>query len=157
MPTAHIRAVERRIFLVQLHIAQQSRAGVAPFHKVVAEDPVLRKAPTQRPLERINVIDPLTDEGTFVKEILVNVGNGACVRVDAWLTPEQVCVPRPVRARQAHGDAWLKDSVPIRDTLFVLVVPRTIERVRHGSHELPCGIARQLRIRVKGDHILHVR
>ena len=157
MAPAHVRAVAGRIFLVQLHIAQQPRPRVAPFQKIVAEDPVLGKAPVECPLERIDIIDPLADERAFVKEVLVNVGDGARIRVDARLTPEQVRVPRPVRARQTHGDAWLKDAVPLRDTLFVLVVPRTIERVRHGSHKLPRGIARQLRIRVKGDHILHVR
>src|SRR5208283_6008580 len=133
MPPVHVRAVARRIFLVQLYIAQQSRPYVASFHKVMAQDPVLGKAPVECPLERIDIIYPLTNERAFVKEILINVGDGARIRVDARLTPEQVRVPRRVRALQTHGDEWLKDAVPFRDTLFLLVVPRTIERVRHGS------------------------
>ncbi len=157
MPAIHVLAVTRRVFLVQLHIAQQTRACVTPFHKIVAEDPVLGKSSVEHPLERIHVIDPLADEGAFTEHVLVNIGDGACVRVDARLAPAQSRVPRPVRAGQAHGHTWLQDAVPLRDTLLIFVVPRTIQRVCHSSHELPRRVARQLRIRVKGDHVLHVR
>ena len=157
VPAAHVRAVAGGIFLVQLHIAQQSRPRVAPFQKIVAEDPVLGEASVERPLERIDVIDPLADERAFTEQVLVNIGDGARIRVDARLAPAQPRIPRPVRARQAHGHARLKDAVPLTDTLLVFVVARTIQRVRHGSHKLPRRIARQLRIRVKGDHVLHVR
>ena len=58
---------------------------------------------------------------------------------------------------QAHGNAGLKDSVPLGDTQRSFVVPRAIQGVRHGSHELPRRVARELRIRVQGNHVLHVR
>ena len=157
VPAAHVRAVAGRIFLVQLHIAQQPRPRIAPFQKIVAEDPVLGKASLERLLERIDIIDPLADEGAFTEQVLVNIGDGARVRIDARLAPAQPRIPRPVRARQAHGHARLKDAIPLSDTLPVFVVPRAIQRVRHGSHKLPRRIARQLRIRVEGDHVLHVR
>ena len=123
----------------------------------MAEDAVLGKAPVERPLERIDVVDPLANERAFAEQVLVDIGDGARIRVDARLTPEQSRIPRPVRAGQAHGHARLQDAVPLSDALLAFVVPRTIQRVRHGSHKLPRRIARQLRIRVQGDHVLHVR
>ena len=38
-----------------------------------------------------------------------------------------------------------------------LVVARAIQRMRHGSDELPGRVARKLRVRVEGDHVSHVR
>src|SRR5208282_6077478 len=80
---AHVRVILRRIFLVQLHIAQQPRPRVAPFQKIVAEYPVLGETPLQRPLERIDVINPLANERTLAEQVLVNVGDNASIRVDA--------------------------------------------------------------------------
>jgi hypothetical protein len=33
---------------------------------------------------------------------------------------------------------------------------RTVQRVRHGADELPCRVARQLRIAIEGDDVLDV-
>src|SRR5208282_5820594 len=130
---AHVRAILRRIFLVQLHIAQQPRPRVAPFEKIVAEYPVLGETPLQRPLERIDIIDPLANERTLSEQILVNVGDNASIRIDAWLTSEQACISRMIRSGQARADLGLKDAVPIADPLLVVVVARTIQRMRHSS------------------------
>ena len=157
MPAAHVRAVAGWIFLVQLHIAQKSRPRITSFQQIVAEYPVLGEAPVERALERIDVVDTLADERAFTEHVLVNIGNGACIRVDAGLASAQSRIARPVRPGQAHRHARLKDPIPLTDALLVCVVARTIQRVRHGRYELPRRIARQLRIRVKGDHVLHVR
>ena len=87
MPAAHVRAVAGRIFLVQLHIAQQPRPRVAPFQKIVAEDPVLGETPVERLLERIDLIDALADERAFAEQVLVNIGDGAGIRIDAGSLP----------------------------------------------------------------------
>ena len=157
VPAAHVRAVAGRIFLVQLHVAQQPGPRVTPFQQVVAEYPVLGKASLERPLEGIDVVDPLADERALAEHVLVNIGDDARIRVDAGLAPAQPRIPRPVRARQAHRHARLQDAVALTDALLVFVVARTIQRVRHGPHKLPRRIARQLRIRVQGDHVLHAR
>ena len=89
MPAAHIRAVARWVFLVQLHVAQQPGPGVTAFQKIVAENPVVGKTPAQRPFECIDLIDALADERAFTEQILINIGNGARIRIDAeshWRT-----------------------------------------------------------------------
>ena len=120
MPAAHIRAVAGGVFLVQLHIAQQPGPGVTPFQKIVAEDPVVGETPAQRPFECINLIDALADERAFTEQVLVNIGNGASIRIDAELTGAHARIPRPVRAGQAHRHPWLKNAVPRNDTLLDL-------------------------------------
>jgi hypothetical protein len=83
MPAADIRAVAGWIFLVQLHIAQQPGPGVTPFQKIVAEDPVFGKAPFEGPFECIHIIDALADERAFTEQVLVNIGDGPRIRIDA--------------------------------------------------------------------------
>ena len=92
-----------------------------------------------------------------MEQILVNIGDGVRIRIDARITPPESRIPRPVRAGQAHGHAGLQDAVPLTDTLLVLVKPRPVQGVRHGSHQLPGRVAGQLRIGVQGDHVLHAR
>jgi hypothetical protein len=76
---AHVGAVARRVILIQLHIAQQSGAGVASLEKIVTEDAILRKAPAKRLLEGIDVVDSLADERAFAEHVLVDIrGARAC-------------------------------------------------------------------------------
>ena len=62
---------------------KQPRARVTPFDKIVAQDPVLRETSAERPLEGVDVVDPLADKGAFMEEVLVDIRDGARVRVDA--------------------------------------------------------------------------
>ena len=52
----------RRIFFIQDHIAQQSRAGITAFQQVMTKDAVIGKYLAHRLLENIDIIDPLSDE-----------------------------------------------------------------------------------------------
>ncbi len=157
VPAAHVRAVARRVFLVQQHIAYQSGARVTTFQQIVAEDAVFGKAILERSLERIDLVDSLADEGAFTEQVLVDVGDGAGIGVDAWLLPVQASVARAIRAGQAHAHARLQDAVALTDFLLDFVVARAVERVRQGPNKLPRGVARKLRICVEGNDILHVR
>ena len=112
-------------------------------------------APIERLLEGIDVVDPLADKRAFAKHVLVDIRDGARVRVDARLPPVQPCIARAVRPRQTDRHARLQDAVALDDTPLRRVVARAIQRVRHGADELPRRIARQLRIGVQGDDVLH--
>ncbi len=79
------------------------------------------------------------------------------VRVDAGVAPVQSRIARPVRAGQADGHPGLQDAVALANPLLVRVVARPIQRVRHGAHQLPRRVARQLGIGVQGNDVLHVR
>ena len=86
------------MILVQLHVAQQSGPRVTSFQKIVAQNPVLGEALLERALECIDLIDSLADERAFTEHVLVDIGDGACIGVDARLATVESRVPRPVRA-----------------------------------------------------------
>ena len=48
---------------------------------------------------------------------------------------------------------WPDVTTSLSAFLRVLAEARRVERVRHGAHELPCRIARQLRVRVQSNHV----
>ena len=150
VPAAHVRAVARRILLVQLHVAQQAGARIAAFQQIVAEDAVLGKAPSERALERIDVVDALADERAFAEQILVHVGNGARVRIDAGLA-------RRTAARSASvGSCATRGEMLTAMTRLRAIAVLAIQRVRHRADELARRIARQLRVGVERDHVPHV-
>ena len=122
----------------------------------MTKDPVFRKAPLEASLKCIDVIDTFADERALAEHILIHVGDGAGVGVDAGLAAEQSRIVRLVSAGKAHCHARLQDAVALSNALLVDIKDRTVERVRHGSDKLPGGVTRQLRICVEGDDVLHV-
>ena len=157
MAAAHVAAVARRSRLVQLHVAEQSGTGVTALKQIVTEDPVLREALVQGLLKRVYVVDPLADERTFLEQILINVGYGAGVWIDARLAATELRVTRPVGTGKTDRHARLQDAVSVDHELPGRVVARAIERVRHGAGKLPCGVARQQRVSVERNHVLDLR
>ena len=129
MPTVHVCIVAVRIFLIEHYIAQQPRPRITPFQKVVAEDSVLGETSFERSLEGINFVYALADERAFTKQVLINIGNCTRIGIDAWLASAHCRIPRPVHARQAYGDPWLKDAITLTDTLLIFVVLGSIQRV----------------------------
>ena len=122
----------------------------------MAEDSILGKAGIERPLEGVDVVDALADERALAEQVLVDVRDGARVRVDPGLAPEELRVARTLCSGQARAHARLQDAVAAGDTTLGFVVARTIERVRHRPDELPRGFPRQLGVGVERDDVLDV-
>ena len=59
----------------------------------MAQDPILGKAIVERALECVDVVDSLTDERTLAEHILVNVGHGTRIGIDARVSAVQSRVP----------------------------------------------------------------
>ena len=108
----------------------------------MTEYPVFRESSCERSLERIDVVDPLADERTLAEQVLVNIGDGARIRVDAGLASEQPRIALAVRARKAHCNARLQDAIALGHHLPLMVEVRTIQRVRHRAHKLTRRITR---------------
>jgi 3',5'-cyclic AMP phosphodiesterase CpdA len=121
----------------------------------MAQDPVVRKAPAQRLLEGVDVVDALADERALAEQVLVDIRDGARVGIDARLAAEQLRIARAIRPRQAGGHARLQDAVTGHHPAFCRVVAGAVQRMRHGADQLPRRIARQLGIGIQGDHVLH--
>ena len=77
------RQVVQRVVVHDVDVGAEARSGVEAFEQVVAEERVLGHASFQRPGERVDVVDPLADEAALVKDVLIDVGDRARVRVDA--------------------------------------------------------------------------
>ena len=121
----------------------------------MAENPVVGKAPLERQFERIEVVDSLADEGAFLERVLIDVRDRAGIGINARFPAMQARVARLVGARQADAHARLQDAVACANPLPDGVENRTVQRVRHGADELVRGVARQLGIRIEGDHVFH--
>jgi hypothetical protein len=139
--------------LRELDVAQQSGARDVSLEQVVAQDPVLGKTSVQRLLEGVDVVNSLADERALVEQVLVDVGNRACVGVDPRLTTVQSRVPGSSRPGQARADARLQDSVAADDELAVGIELRPVQRMRHRADELPGRLAGQFGVRVERDDV----
>ncbi len=145
----------RGILLEQHDIADQSGSGVSALEQVVAENAVFRQPPVDGLPEHVHVINPLADKRPLLEHVLVNVGYGVGVGVDAGLAGEEPCESGPARAGYADANARLKDAVSLGHAPELLVIVRAIQGVSHRSDKLPRRIARELRVAIQRDHIPH--
>ena len=79
-------AVVRGGALEQLDVGDQSRAREQALEEVVAQERILRHPSCHGRFERVHVVDPLAGVRALPEKILVDVGYGGRVRVDAGLT-----------------------------------------------------------------------
>src|SRR5579859_183122 len=56
-------------------------------------------------------------------------------------------------ALKTRGNTGLQDAIALSDALFYVVINGLVNRMSHGSHELPNRVARQLRVCVECDDI----
>ncbi len=143
------------VILVQAHIADQARAGIAAFQQVVAEDAVLWQAALERMLEGFHVIDALAHERTFVEQVLIDVRDHAGIRIDAGLAAEHPRKARGTAPAQAGAHAGLQDAVALHHALQRRIEAWPVEWVGQGGDERTRRIARELRVRIQGDDIAH--
>jgi hypothetical protein len=66
----------------------------------------------KRLLEGIDVINALADERSFAEQVLVDVRDTACIRIDSGGVPLQLRVVRLTRAAQAAGDRGCRMPYP---------------------------------------------
>ncbi len=147
------RQISRRVLVEYRDVGGQPGAREAPFDQVVREEPVLGEASSRRALECGHVVDPLSGEAPLVIEILVHVGNGGGVRIDAGVPGVYDGETRSVCAREPHSHPGLKNRVAARDSPHLRIVPCAIERVCHGTRQLGSGVRREHGIRVERDHV----
>ena len=128
-------------------------ARVEAFEQIVAEQRVLRHAPGQRGFEGVDVVDALADVAALVEQVLIDVGDGRGVGIDADVPGEHPRERRPVGAGDADTDARLQHPVAFRDAPSRGVESRPVERVRQRADQPPRRLQRQLRVGVERDHV----
>ena len=122
----------------------------------MAEHAVVRDAPLEGCLERIDLIDTLAGEGPLAQQILIKIRGGGRIGVYPAGCREQALEEGALPAhRQGRRDTGLKDAIPLHDALAVLVESGIIQRMRHLGDQLACGPAREASVRIQRDHIAY--
>ena len=145
--------VAGRVVVVDDHVGGEAGARVVPLDQVVRQQGVLGEAAECRALECLDVVDALSGETALAVEVLVHVGDGGRIGVDARVSGVDGREDRPVRARQRHADARLQDPVAPDDAAEHGVVHGAVERVRQGADEQRRRVGREHRVGVEGDDV----
>ena len=87
MAPVDICVISRRIFFVQLNVADQCGPSVASLDQVMAEHRILRETAGDRLLESIDIIDPFANKRSFLENVLVHVRYRAGIRVNSQERP----------------------------------------------------------------------
>src|ERR1700758_107431 len=87
----------------------------------------------------------------FPEQILVNVGDRVCVRVDPARISKDAREPCGRCTRKRRADAWLDDRVSANYVATIWRKPRLIQRMREGFDHPPGGVAQQLGISIQSD------
>src|SRR5439155_26423189 len=106
-----IGGVEGREVVEQLDIGHQTAARVGALNEIVAEDVVFRKRLPDRRLGGIDVVNPLAGVRAAAEQILVDVGNGGRIRIEADRAREEAREQRTGGGHQAEADERLQDAV----------------------------------------------
>ena len=75
--------IVRRKLIEELDIGDESCPREDPFKEVVTQQDILRHPPNKGCLKCIYVVNPFADVRPLTKKVLVDVGDGRCVRVNA--------------------------------------------------------------------------
>ncbi len=89
MASTDVGGIAAGVFLVKCDIAQEAAAREAALEQIVTEDAIFGQSVREDTLERIDIVDALADKRAFAEEILVDIRDGECVRIDARGCAEQ--------------------------------------------------------------------
>ena len=115
MLAANVGAVVGGIIVDQFDVGGQAGARIRALDQVVAEQRIARKTAIEHGMQRGHFVNSLAGKDAFAEQILVGVGNGAGVNIEAVLAGIDGGQPR-LRGR-SHRDAHarLQDSVAFGD------------------------------------------
>ena len=145
--------VVRRVVVDKVDVGAQPGAGVGSLEEIVAEQPVFRHPVRQRRFERVDIVNALADVAAFMKQILIDVRHGRCVRIDPHMAGEHLRERRAVGTDQVDGDARLEHAVAFGDALQSRVESRPVQRMRQRPDQATGGLNRQLCVGIQRDDV----
>ena len=123
-----------RIVLDHDNVGSQSGPRIGTLNEIMTEEGIPRKTAGKNARHRVHFVNPFTGECAFAEQILVNVGDGAGIRVKPTLASENGCQSRARRALHTHIDAGLQNAISGHHDITDGVDDRLIQRVRNRSH-----------------------
>ena len=150
----HIGMV-RRIFH-QRDFTHRRAACQRTFKQIVAEHLAFGQAQRQRAVHRLHVEQALATEAAFAEEVLINLGTGGAVGVQAAVAVEErVVAGGSVGRRQRRLDTRLQDAVAADDAAHRGVPARLVQRVRGHAHQRAQPARWHVRVGVQRDQVAH--
>src|ERR1043166_5260521 len=153
----HVGQHARGVIVDDLAVAHKRGSREEPFEEVVGEQSVFRNPVPQCRGERVNVVESLARVDALAEKILINIGNGSRVWIDAGVPRVNAREERTLGAREGHADARLKNAVTFRHPSELGVEARPVERMEDGSQELPRRVPREPGVPIEGDRESNVR
>src|SRR5580704_19213793 len=95
-----IREIPRRVIIIELDVSDQRGPSVGALDEIVRQKRVLGELVLGRSLERVDIIDALPREAPLGEEILIDVGDGGRIWIDARATRGDRRKERAIRAFQ---------------------------------------------------------
>ena len=150
--------VMARKALEDLDVGDEPGAGKEAFEEIVGELRVLRDTVGHRLLERVHVVDSLAREDSLAEEVLVHIGHGEGIEVDAPRAREdELEQGAPADLGQRRGHPRLQEGVAFHDAPVCGIEAREVQGVRHRSDQAPRRFPRQARVGVECDHVTNAR
>ena len=89
----------------------------AAFDQIMAKNLVVRKTLVQRRLEGLQIIDPFADEAPLTEDILVDITDLICIRIDSLIASKKavpmmivalywIWTEKKMRRRMRAGMTW---------------------------------------------------
>ena len=119
----------------------------------MAEDLILGESGTAGRLESVDVVDTLAGETAQAKKVLVHIGHGSRIGVDAGRAREDPGKPRAYGTSQTQADARLQHAVTFHDPSLGGIETRPVERVAQRGDEPARRLARQFGVGVQRDDV----
>ena len=142
------------MLLDHLDVGHQPGSRVVALQQVMAEDRVLRDPVPQRRREGIDLVDALAGERPLSEQVLVDVGDGERVGIQALPGGVDRLEERGVLlGRQRGGDPGRQDRVPARHPPRTRVEPCPVQRVRELRDQLLRRSSGQDGVGIQGDHV----
>ena len=157
MLTSGVGQHARREVIHELHVGHERTTRVEPLEQVVRQHRVLADPAIEGSHERIHVVEPLAHECAFAEQVLIGVGGGRAVGVDAGVPAVGAREQRSRSARHGHADARLQDAVALDHAAERDVVARAMQRVLDHTHQLAGGVPRQTGVAIEHDAVLDLR
>src|SRR5882757_10246840 len=95
--------VARGILFDDLDVGNQPGTREGPFEKIVTQQRVLGNAVFESRLEEIHIVDSLSGVRPFAKEVLVHIGHGKGVWIQAARARKDALVQRALPTRRQDG------------------------------------------------------
>ena len=147
--------VVRRVVVEELHIVYQAAPYVTSLDQVMAQNEVLGERALQHLLEYTQVVYALAAERALVEDVLIQLERRCRIYVQPAQSGEKLRIATLVRHLDVHVHARLHNAVAAVHPAAVSAQLRTVQRMRHRTHQFLRRVEHQFGVRIQGDDELY--